>query len=190
MATRSSPGAISLSNSSILAPITASELINPVMFPPGRERPATNPGPTGSATITNTTGIVRVSRCSAAVPGVPCARITSGCKATNSFAKVRVRFTSPPPQRTSIRRLRPSVQPLSARPCVNRESSAFPSGSFSSTLISTPISRMRSGCCACAASGRVTTTPPRRLMNSRRCMSAPKLGSQHCIGSGEYFDRG
>ena len=113
-------------------------------------RLATNPGPTGSATITNTIGIVRVSRCSAAVPGVHCARITSGCRATNSFAKVRVRFTSPPPQRTSIRRLRPSVQPLSARPCVNWESWIFPSGSLSSALISTPMRRMCSGCCRAA----------------------------------------
>ena len=31
--------------------------------------------------------------------------------------------------------------------------------------------------------------PPRRLMNSRRCISAPKLRGQHCIGSEEYFDR-
>ena len=33
-------------------------------------------------------------------------------------------------------------------------------------------------------------TPPRRLMNSRRRISAPKLRGQHCIGSNEYFDRG
>jgi hypothetical protein len=26
-------------------------------------------------------------------------------------------------------------------------------------------------------------------MNSRRCISAPKVSSQHCIGSNEYFDR-
>ena len=32
--------------------------------------------------------------------------------------------------------------------------------------------------------------PPRRLMNSRRRISAPKLRGQHCIGSNEYFDRG
>jgi hypothetical protein len=27
-------------------------------------------------------------------------------------------------------------------------------------------------------------------MNSRRCISAPKIRGQHCIGSNEYFDRG
>ena len=31
--------------------------------------------------------------------------------------------------------------------------------------------------------------PPRRVMNSRRRISAPKLRGQHCIGSNEYFDR-
>jgi hypothetical protein len=42
--------------------------------------------------------------------------------------------------------------------------------------------------CARAASGHAAT-PPRRLMNSRRRISAPKLRDQHCIGSNEYFDR-
>ena len=45
------------------------------------------------------------------------------------------------------------------------------------------------GCCARAASGHAAA-PPRRLMNSRRRISAPKLRGQHCIGSNEYFDRG
>ena len=44
------------------------------------------PMPIGSETLTNTMGIVRVSRCIAMVaPGV-CPRITSGCMATSSFA--------------------------------------------------------------------------------------------------------
>jgi hypothetical protein len=43
-------------------------------------------------------------------------------------------------------------------------------------------------CCARAASGHAAA-PPRRLMNSRRRISAPKLRGQHCIGSSEYFDR-
>src|SRR6266446_8178399 len=56
------------------------------MLPPGRERLATKPSPTGSDTIANTIGIVCVSRCNAAVTGVPNARITSGLRPTNSFA--------------------------------------------------------------------------------------------------------
>src|SRR5258705_2412388 len=131
MATRLMPGAISRSKSSILLPIDASDVMKPVVFPPGRGSPATNPSPTGSVTTTNTIGIVRVSRWSAAVTGVPCARIKSGCMATSSFAKVRILPTSPPPQRTSVRRFVPSDQPRSASPCVNPKSWAFPSGSFS-----------------------------------------------------------
>ena len=46
------------------------------------------------------------------------------------------------------------------------------------------------GCCARAASGHATAAPPSSAMNSRRRISAPKLRSQHCIGSNEYLDRG
>ena len=42
------------------------------------------------------------------------ARITSGCSATSSFAKVRVRSIPPAAQRTSNRTVRPSIQPNSA----------------------------------------------------------------------------
>src|SRR5258708_39884392 len=41
--------------------------------------------------------------------------------------------------------------------------------------MSTPMRRTRSDCCACAASGHATAAPPRRLMNSRRRISTPKL---------------
>ena len=97
-------------------------MMKPVRFPPGRGKLATKPSPTGSETAANTIGIVRVSRWSAAVTGVEVARITSGCRSTNSFANIRIRSTLPPAQRTSIRMLRPSVQPNSASPCVNPES--------------------------------------------------------------------
>ena len=170
MATRLMPGAISRSKSSILLPIDASDVMKPVIFPPGRGSPATNPSPTGSVTTTNTIGIVRVSRWSAAVTGVPCARIKSGCMATNSFAKVRILLTSPPPQRTSVRRFVPSDQPKSASPCVNPKSWAFASGSFSSNDMSTPIRRDRSGFCASATNGHATVAPPSKLTNSRRLM--------------------
>jgi hypothetical protein len=40
---------------------------------------------------------------------------------TNSCADARVRLTSAPPHRSSIRTLRPSVQPRSASACVNAE---------------------------------------------------------------------
>jgi hypothetical protein len=62
MATRLISGAISKSKSNILLPIAASDVMKPVIFPPGRGSPSTNPSPTGSVTTTNTIGIVRVSR--------------------------------------------------------------------------------------------------------------------------------
>jgi hypothetical protein len=46
------------------------------------------------------------------------------------------------------------------------------------------------GCCARAANGHAAAAPLRSVMNSRRCMSAPKLRRQHCIGPDWYFDRG
>src|ERR1700736_4638672 len=54
--------------------------------------------------------------------------------------------------------------------------------------VSTPIRGIFVACCARAASGHADA-PPRRLMNSRRRISAPKLRGQHCIGLNEYFDR-
>src|SRR5262249_35845410 len=48
------------------------------------------------------------------------------------------------------------------RPC--------PSGSSALILISTPMRRARSGCCACAESGHVTAAPPKSAMKSRRLM--------------------
>src|SRR5271169_3131538 len=50
IATRLTPGASSMSNSSHLPPSVASMLMKPVRFPPGRGRLATKPALTGSAT--------------------------------------------------------------------------------------------------------------------------------------------
>jgi hypothetical protein len=38
--------------------------------------------------------------------------------------------------------------------------------------------------------GQAAAAPPSRVMNSRRCMSVPKLRRRHLSGSNEYFDRG
>ena len=63
-----------------------SEIIAAALRTVGRDKLAMKPMPIGSETLTNTMGIVRVSRCSATMaPGV-CPRITSGCIATSSFA--------------------------------------------------------------------------------------------------------
>ena len=47
------------------------------------------------------------------------------------------------------------------------------------TLISTPMRRTRSGCCARAVSGRANVAPPRRVTNSRRRM-CPPLRTKPC----------
>ncbi len=63
-----------------------SNKVKPVVLPPGRARLDTKPAPTGSMTITNTIGTVRVARCSAATAGLALARMTFGASATNSSA--------------------------------------------------------------------------------------------------------
>src|SRR5262244_1954862 len=61
--------------------------MNPVALPPGCARLATKPAPTGSMTVTNTIGTVRVACSNAATVGVPLpARRTSGASAANSAA--------------------------------------------------------------------------------------------------------
>jgi hypothetical protein len=50
----------------------------PVTFPPDRARFGTSPAPTGSATATNTIGIVAVAALAARLPGVVETKTTSG----------------------------------------------------------------------------------------------------------------
>jgi hypothetical protein len=82
IAARLSPGAISESSSSHLPPSEASKMAKPVAFPLGRSSRATILLATGSP-ITKTIGIVRVSRWTAAVAGVPFVRMMSGYKAND-----------------------------------------------------------------------------------------------------------
>ena len=107
-------GAISESSSSHLPPSEGSKPAKPVMFPPGWLRLGTMPLATASSPTTKTIGIVRVSRWRAAVAGAPIVAMMSGCRPTNSCATARIRLMSMPAQRTSIRTLRPSVQPKPA----------------------------------------------------------------------------
>ena len=73
------------------------------------------PAPTGSATPTNTSGMARVSCCTARAAGVVCAMMTSGLRATSSRASRRVRSASGA-HRVSMWMLRPSNQPSSPSP--------------------------------------------------------------------------
>ena len=49
-----------------------------------------------------------------------------------------------------------------------------PSGSSAAVLISTPIRRIRSPCCALAVSGHVAAAPPMSVMKSRRFTRLPR----------------
>jgi hypothetical protein len=77
------------------------------------------------------------------------------------------RFGSPPPQRTSVRTLRP-FRPTRLRKTLRERSVAtLLLGSFSSPPMSRPMRRIRSGCCARATTGHAAALPT-PAMNSRR----------------------
>src|SRR5262249_40110247 len=90
-ATRVTRGAISLSTSSHFPLMPYSKIMKPVALPPGSARLATKPAPTGSATVTNTIGIVRVAYSNGAAVAVPVPPMrTSGARATHSAACLRM----------------------------------------------------------------------------------------------------
>jgi hypothetical protein len=68
----------------------------------------------------------------------------------------------------SIRTLRPSVQPNCCNTCRNAARRACKNGSSATPAKSTPIRRIRSLCCALAASGHAAAALPSSVMNSRR----------------------
>ena len=162
-------GATSLSSSSHLPPSEPSITTKPVALPPGRARLATKPLPTGSARIAKTMGMVRVSCNSAAVVGVVCERMRSGCSATSSFANRCVDSGSAAiHQRVSVRKLRPSTQPNFCSSCTNDASCdwGFPNCSPASPSVHRSAASPR----AAAPAQRAATPPPLPSvnMNSRR----------------------
>ena len=87
------------------------------------------PLPTGSDTLTNTTGIVRVSAKTAVVAGVDDVRITSGLIATSSLASLRLVAESRRFRCSSNRTLRPSLHPSRQRASLKAPISAVVTGS-------------------------------------------------------------
>src|SRR5262249_21520386 len=98
-ATGETRGAISLSSSTHLPPSEGSLVAKPVALPPGRDRLATKPLPTGSATVAKTRGMVRVCWSSIAVVGGLFERMTWGLSATSSLANRSINFASNPAHR-------------------------------------------------------------------------------------------
>src|SRR3984893_16931580 len=86
-AARVTAGAVFLSNSSHFPPMLYSNVVKPVAFPPGRARLPTIPAPTGSGTITNTIGNVRVKCNSGGAVALPVATMTSGAQG-NQFNRI------------------------------------------------------------------------------------------------------
>ena len=91
----------------------------------------------------------------------PVATMTSRASVANSAAYLRMCSTSPAAQRTSIRTLRPSVQPNFRSPCTNAAMRAFDSASSPAVLINTPIRRILS------AAARAPQRPCRRTAQQR-----------------------
>src|SRR6266853_2542977 len=87
--------------------------MKPVMLPPGCARFAAKPLPIGSDTPANTIGIVFVSRARAPTTGVVTPKIALGRRSTSSLAKALILSALSALQRSSIRRLLPSVHPAS-----------------------------------------------------------------------------
>src|SRR5262249_1943950 len=130
--------------------------------------------PTGSGTIANTIGMVRVACSNGPTAALPDAKIRSGVSATNSAAFLRLSSRLPVDQRASTLRLRPSIQPNCCNPSLSAARLAFALGSSAENGQSTPIRRTGSGCCARAVSGHAITPPPITLMKARRLIAAPE----------------
>ena len=148
--------------------------MKPVTLPPGRARLSTKPAPTGSAATGNTIGTVRVACSNGRTVEVPWARMTSGASAANSAACLRISLgigRGPADVDPHVAADAPAqlLQLLQERPDAGLKFWIV-RGAGSST----PMRRIRSPCCARAASGHAAAAPPRSVMNSRRCMCPRK----------------
>ncbi len=84
-ATRETEGSASLSRARRLGTSSGPRKVNPVMFPPGRDRLATSPSPTGSPITGTTIGIEAVASCAARAAGVFGATMTSTLRRISSL---------------------------------------------------------------------------------------------------------
>ena len=146
--------------------------MKPVTLPPGRGKLATKPLPTGSETFAKMMGMVRVCCSNAAVVGVFCERMRSGCSATSSFAnrcidsaspaspsECRSGCCGPPPTRASgVPRGTPRRRPV--LPGRSRHTPSARRSAASARLLRARGERPR------------RAAPPSSVMNSRRLMGS------------------
>jgi len=140
------------------------KVAKPVTFPPGRERLCTRPIPTGSATATNTIGMVAVADFRAEAACGPAATNTSGLRAIRSATEVASRSGGWEKRYSTVRFL-PSIQPWSCSPSNNTRSLRLRARPLPSPIARKP-SRRRG---PCAHERLVETNSPAVVaMNSRR----------------------
>ena len=127
-------------------------------LPPGRAKLSTKPAPTGSRTIANTIGTVRVACSNAAVPG---------WHGQDDVRRKRHQFRRVCARAVGIGRSPAVVDPHVAavgpaqflQPLQESREASLSFRIVGGPVLSTPTRRIRSACCACAASGQAT---PRR----------------------------
>ena len=144
-------------------------------LPPGRARLSTKPAPTGSGTITNTIGTVRVICCKGSH-----GRSASG---KNHVRRKRQQFAPRLASALGIgcrptghrhARCGPRPSPTPATLARMRRARACAAASSALMLMSTPMRRIRSPCCPRAASGHAAAAPPSSVMNSRLFIQSPR----------------
>ena len=165
-----------------------SNIVNPVALPPGRAKLATKLAPTGSTTIANTIGTVRVACSNAATVVVPLAPTrTSGVDAANSAACLR---------RSSALVV---AQRCSSAHCVPRSSPIVPA-LFESRGAGLRFRVVRgrghehtdpphSLSCARGRDGQATA-PPTRVMNSRRLYVTSRYKAQRVSWRFDVYSEG
>src|SRR5262249_37118776 len=127
--------------------------------------------------------MVRVAACKGPTASLPSARITSDGSAANSAAYLRVSLRVVD-HRTSMRALRPSVQPSACRACANTTMRACASGSLAAIVIRMPIRRFLSACCPLAASGKAAAAPNDRYCGGCRLCCEAGCGRGACGDDG------
>ena len=168
-ATWRNPGTISLSNSSRLPTVSSGTKVSPVTLPPGCDRLFTSPALTMSALEASTIGMVLVACAQASAGTLPEVTMTSQPVATISVANSRNLPAWPSPQRVSIVRFLPSVQPS----CDSRAANAVARWPPAAGVFDPRNPILRTAPCAPATSGHAAAAPPRSRMNARRCMASP-----------------
>ena len=170
-ATRESLGTISLRSSSCFPLISGPRVANPVMFPPGRARLATNPFPTGSVSCPMTMGIVEVASLAARVASGPTVTMISTLRRTSSAASSGADQLS-----LGISVLDDNVFPLHvpklAEPlpeCLN----AVPLVEWN--IARNPIRGTFFGCCASAMTATASSTTTNRIDKTPAFFIAPTI---------------